>query len=168
MKKENIQEASALYIKASGAAQSVQEVGSLEKVIADFEAIASKDSPLKGPASLRVAGIANVRGQYNKAAALYKTLQNNQDLDIAIRDYAALMRIAAAARSAKLTNHELLKLIDDSKINIFKDSANLLRASILIDDAKYEEARQILDDLKAHGKMKEIADILLIQTVQAQ
>jgi len=168
--KENILHSEAAeYVRIHHLLNRVSNQQMLQESLGRLEELSKGQTIYALIAALNFANIHDAMGNFNKAAHIYGEVENNKKVDQSLRSFAALMRISSYLRSEKITNEEGLKmLIEHHRSPSFTFSRNLLEASLLIEGNKKEEARALLDNMKASaqkGQKNGIPELLLTLTI---
>ncbi len=123
---------------------------------------------------LNLALVQGYGGDWAKSAETYSKIANS-DSNPAFKEYASLMSVVMGLTSEGLSSDDALKKLDDyinKKDPIFAYSAKEIKAALLLDTDKRDEARDVLQDLlksNAPSAIKSRAyQMLLIATPNKQ
>jgi predicted negative regulator of RcsB-dependent stress response len=134
--------------------KNVQDKDALDNVLSKFEQLGKGQTIYSTLANIAIANISDALGNYNKAIYYYGLVAGNAKADKGFKVYSHLMKVASSLRSQKVTVNEALAMLDDSgnRSNAaFYRSQTLLKASLLIEMGKKDEARAILKTLTDHA-----------------
>lgn len=168
-KKNTIYNEAAEYMKTVQMLNSVTNKESIVAILDKFEQIAEGKTIYAILAKISIANIADALGNYNKSIYYYGVVADDGNVDITLRSYASLMKVASNLRSQKITVEEALQMIEDSASlsngKIFSKSRNLLTASLLLEMGKKTEASKMLQDITSSAEKGDsgagIAELLL-------
>lgn len=138
---------------------------------ADFSKIMEGKSVYSTLAGLNMALIESYGTNFEKAAKTYSTIAENNGADRSFREYANLMSITMGLAAQNLSEDDALAQLD-KYINsgaIFKFSAMEIKAALLLESGKFDDAKiilqNILNDKSAPDALKgRIYEELLIAT----
>lgn len=157
------------YVKAQHFLHRVTNQQMLQEGLGRLEALSKGDTIYATIAAINLANIHDAMGNFNKAAHIYGEIENNRQIEQSLRAFAGLMKVASYLRAEKVTNDEALKMLQDRRrILYFQYSKQLLEASLLIQENKKQEARALLDNVKASipkEQRNNIPELLAILTV---
>lgn len=99
---------------------------------------------------LNLALIQGYNGDFAKSAETYSYIAGNKKSDPALTEYANLMSITMGLASQKLSNEDAIKKLDEYASNkeaIFVFSAKEIKAALLLEAEKREDARIVLEEI---------------------
>ncbi|AEI88575.1 MAG: Putative negative regulator of RcsB-dependent stress response, UPF0070 family [Candidatus Midichloria mitochondrii] len=148
--KENTLHAEAAeYIKAHHFLNKATSQQMLQEGVGRLEKLSEGNTIYATVAALNLANIHDAMGNFNKAAHIYGTVEENKDVDQSLKAFAGSMRISSYLRAEKITDEEGLKMLQERhRVPIFNYSRQLLEASLLIQDNKKDKARALLDNIR--------------------
>lgn len=178
-----LQQESTEYYKVLQSAKSVSDQMGFTEFSAKMELLTRGKTVYKTMASLRAAQMYFDMKNYAQAAHFYKIAMDDHDSDKGLRSFATLMHMISLLNGAKLTNQEALTECESmlKNGNIFQGVVKVLKASVLLQMGKKDEAAILLqgerESFLAHksksgyapyneGMMSFLYDILLINTVR--
>jgi predicted negative regulator of RcsB-dependent stress response len=138
----------------------VEGLGRLEKLYKEGDTIYSI------VAGINLANINDAMGRFTEAAKIYAEISSNDKADDSFKAFAALMKVSSEIKSQKFTIAESLSDLGEKKNDPFDISRKILKASLLLELNKPQEARTILEEMKADGNSMIFIDLLIGLTLK--